>query len=145
MHLMGIPFVFGRKLTLIMVIWKEREHELNELQEANDLMNVRALKECGLLKYFRVPEMRAYVRLLEYLIHMWDPDQQHFWVGTHTLTIDVKDIYFLTGLSQRRSPIVLTGPRGGEISMDDLIDEYCAVGTRSQGGKIPIKHIVDCR
>ena len=27
--------------------------------------------------------------------------------------------------------------------MDDLIDEYFLVGTHSQGGKIPIKHIVD--
>ena len=28
------------------------------------------------------------------------------------------------------------------MSVDDLINEYCVVGTRSQGGKIPIKNIV---
>ena len=39
--------------------------------------------------------------------------------------------------------MVLIGPRGGEMSVDDLIDEYYVVGTRSQGGKIPINHIVD--
>ena len=30
--------------------------------------------------------------------------------------------------------------RGGEMTIDDLIDEHCVIGTRSQGGKIPIKH-----
>ena len=39
--------------------------------------------------------------------------------------------------------MVLTGLSGGEMFVDDLIDEYYVVGTRSQGGKIPIKHIVD--
>ena len=39
--------------------------------------------------------------------------------------------------------MVLTGPKGGEMLVDDLIDEYCVVGTIYQGGKIPIKHIVD--
>ena len=73
--------------------------------------------------------MRAYVHLLEYFICMWDPDQQHFQVGTHALTIDVEDIYFLTRLSWRGIPMVLTGSRGGEMSVDDLIDKYCMVGT----------------
>ena len=57
--------------------------------------------------------------------------------------IDFKDIYFLTELSRRGIPLSLTGPRGGEMSVNDLIDEYCIVKTRSQGGKIMIKHIVD--
>ena len=43
MHLVGIPFVFGRKSTLKMVIWKEREHDLDDIQVANDPMIVRAL------------------------------------------------------------------------------------------------------
>ena len=55
-----------------MVIWKEREHEIDDLQAANDLMNGRDIRESGLLKYFRVLGMREYVRLLEYLICMWD-------------------------------------------------------------------------
>ena len=83
------------------------------------------------------------MHLLEHLIRMWDPDQQHFEVGTHILTKDVEDIYLLTGCSHRGRPVVLTGPRGDELSVDDLIDEYYSVGTQSIGGKIPIKHIVD--
>ena len=73
--------------------------------------------------------MKAYIILLEYIIDMWDPEQQHFVVGTHALTIDIEDIYFLTGLSQRGRPVVLSGARGGESSLDDFIDQYCALGT----------------
>ena len=43
--------------------------------------------------------MRAQVRLLEYLVHMWDVDQQVFHVGVHTLSLDIEDVYFLIGLS----------------------------------------------
>ena len=57
--------------------------------------------------------------------------------------INVEDIYFLTGLSRRGILVSFTGPRGGDMSIDDLIDEYCVVRTRSQGGKILIKNIMD--
>ena len=132
-----------RYWTKKMVIWKEREHKLDDAQAANDPMAIRALREGGLLKYFRVSGMRSHVCLLDHLIWMWDPDQQHFQVGAHILTIDVEEIYFLNGLSGRGRPISLTGPRGGEMFVDDLIDEHCVIRTWSQGGKIPIKHIVD--
>ena len=65
---MDVSWVFGRYLTPKMVIWKEWEHELDDTQGANDPMTVRALRECGILKYVKDPRMRAYVRLLEYLI-----------------------------------------------------------------------------
>ena len=84
-----------------MVISKECENEIDDVQVANDPTTMRDVRECGLLKYFRVPGMKAYVCFLEHIIHMWDPDQQHFVVGTHTLSIDIDDIYFLTGLSHR--------------------------------------------
>jgi hypothetical protein len=57
---------------------------------------VNSLRQCGLLKFFKVQGMRAQLRLLEYLVHMWDVDQQVFCVGTHILEIDIEDIYFLT-------------------------------------------------
>ena len=53
-----------------MVIWKEREHEVPYFQAISDPTTVEALLNCGLLKYFRVPGMKAYVRLLEYIIGM---------------------------------------------------------------------------
>ena len=140
--LMGVLWVFHRYLNRKMVIWKECELELDDPQVVNDPMTVRALRECGVLKYLWFPRMRDHVRLLDYLIQMWDPYQQHFQAKTHVLTIDVRDIYFLTGLSRRGILISLTGPKGGDMSFDDLIDEYCAIRTRFQGGKNPIKHIV---
>ena len=90
-----------------MVIWKECEHEIANFQVVKDPATIEALHNCGLLKYFRVLGMKAYIRLLEYIIEMWDPSQQHFVFRTDTLTIDIEDIYFLTGLSQRGRHMVL--------------------------------------
>ena len=81
--------------------WHEREHEEDDSLSKNDPRTVVTLRYCGLLKFFRIPGMRAQVRLLEYLIHMWDVDQQVFHVGVHTLSLDIEGIYFLTGLSWR--------------------------------------------
>jgi hypothetical protein len=82
-----------------MLEWGEREHEEDDAIVGNDLGTVAALWDCGLLKFFRIPGMRAQLRLLEYLVHMWDVDQQLFHVGVHTLTLDIEDIYFLMGFS----------------------------------------------
>jgi hypothetical protein len=59
-----------------------------------------ALRECGLLKLFKIQGMRSQLRLLEYLVHMWDVNEKAFHVGVHTLTLDIDDIYFLTRLSR---------------------------------------------
>jgi hypothetical protein len=47
--------------------------------------------------------MRAQLRLLEYLVHMWDVNEQAFHVGVYTLTLDINEIYFIMGLSHRGS------------------------------------------
>jgi hypothetical protein len=65
--------------------------------------------------------MRDQIRLLEYLIHMWDADQQLFHVGVHTLMLDIEDIYFLIGLSQHGYHSSLISIQGGGFSMS----EYC--------------------
>ena len=83
-----------------MVIYKERENEFNDSQAANNPNVMFELIECELLKLFRVLGMRVHDRLIDHLIRMWDPEQQHFQLGTHILTLDVEDIYFLTGLSR---------------------------------------------
>jgi hypothetical protein len=72
-----------------------------------------ALRQCGLLKLFKIQGMRAKMRLLEYLVHMWVAKEQAFHVGSHTVTIDIDVIYFLTWLSRRGSRVTLTGSRGG--------------------------------
>ena len=64
-------------------------------------------------------------------------------VGFHILPIEIEEIYFLTGLSMRGSPILLSGAQGGESSLDDIIDQHCSLGTESQLGKLQIKYLVD--
>ena len=73
----------------IMVISKELEHEMKDFQVVSDPSTVEALLNCGLLKYFRVPGMKAYIHLLKYIIDTWDIEQQHFVVRSHILTIDI--------------------------------------------------------
>ena len=58
-----------------MLEWWEREHEYEDYFDGNDLGMVNALRQCGLLKFFKIQSMRAQLRLLEYLVHMWDVDQ----------------------------------------------------------------------
>ena len=93
-----------------MVVWQEREHELNDIRGENDACIVNSLHGYGLLKLFNVPSMRSQLRLLEYILRMWNPKQQYFEVGAHILTVEVEEIYFLTCLSRRGAPISLIGP-----------------------------------
>jgi hypothetical protein len=104
---------------------------------------IAALRDYGLLKYFCIPGMRAQVRLLEYLVWMWDPDQQVFIVGAHTLTIDIEDIYFLTGLSRHGSYVSLSESRKGGLKMREYCNQYCVPEVERQKGKVAIWGVTD--
>ena len=119
------------------------DHELYDAQATNDPNTILYLRECGILNFFQIPWMRDHVHLLEHLIQMWDPEQQHFQFGTHILTLYVEDICFLIKISRRGNPVSLSRPRGGDMTINDRIDQYCTIGTHCQGGKIPIKHGMD--
>ena len=60
----------GRK----MLEWKEHEQELNDQATLGDQETMDALHNCGLLKFFMCPGMRAQPLLLERLVAMWDSD-----------------------------------------------------------------------
>jgi hypothetical protein len=81
-----------------MLEWREREHEMEDQIVGNDPNTMLALWRCGLEKFFQVHGMRAQVRLLEFLIKMWEPDEQVFMFGVHNMTLETEDIYFLTRL-----------------------------------------------
>ena len=66
--------------------------------------------------------MVSHERLLEHILQMWNPEQQYFEVGAHILSMEVDNIYFLTGLSRQGAPISLTGSRGRDINTRELID-----------------------
>ena len=123
----------------MVIIWKERTHHNEDAFAERNVGCIAALRNCGLQKFFRTPRMVSRERLLEHILQMWNPEQQYFEVGAHILTVEVEDIYFLTGLSIWGAPISLTGSCGGDITTRELIDHHCAPGTRTQGKKIPIR------
>ena len=68
-----------------------------------------SLRACGLLKFFKLQKMKSEVLLLEHIIGLWDIAEQGFSIGTQLLTIELEDVYFLTGLSKIGVPIAFTG------------------------------------
>jgi hypothetical protein len=82
--------------------------------------------------------MRAQLRLLEYLVHMWDLNEKYFHMGVHTLTLDIEDIYFLIGLSHHGSQVTLTSSRGGGEPMDYYVSHHCVSGMEKRNGKVAI-------
>jgi hypothetical protein len=121
-----------------MLEWQEREHEKEDSMAENDPGTVAALQDRGILKFFRIPSMRAQLRLLEYLVHMWDMDQQLFHMGVHTLTLDIEDIYFLTGLSRHGYHTSLTSSQGGRLPMSEYCRQYCVLEAERSKGKVSI-------
>jgi hypothetical protein len=118
--------------------WHERENEEDDSIAGNNPGTIVSLRDCGRLELFRIPGMRAQVRLLEYLMHMWDVDQQVFHVGVHTLSLDIEDIYFLTGLSWHWYHAILTGSRGGGLPMSEYFHLYCVLEAERSKGKVAI-------
>jgi hypothetical protein len=92
--------LFANLLLENMFEWREREHELEDKIALSDPNTIEALRNCILEKFFRISTMRAQVPILEYLMKMWDPDEQVFKVGFHDISIEIEDIYFLTRLSR---------------------------------------------
>ena len=81
-----------------MVIWKERMHDNEDAAAERNAGCIAALRDYGLLKFFWTPSMVSHERLLEHILWMWNLEKQYFEVGSHILTVEVEDIYFLTDL-----------------------------------------------
>jgi hypothetical protein len=123
--------------------WREREHEEDNANAENHPPTIAALRDCGLLKYFCILGMRAQVKLLEYLVRMWDPDQQVFNVGAHTLSIDIEEIYFLTGFSRHGYYVSMTDSRGGGLKMSEYCNQYCVPEAERKKEKFSIWGVQD--
>ena len=76
--------------------------EHGDVEEAvqGDLMAQHALRACGLYNFWCLGSLRAKPRLLQMLVDYWDPDSESFHIDGMSLTIDIEDIYFITGLSR---------------------------------------------
>ena len=58
----------------------------------NDQIALDALRGCGLLKIFKMPNMKANTCLLELLIHYWSVEDDAFMIDQMPLRIEVEDI-----------------------------------------------------
>ena len=79
--------------------------------------------------------MRAKPRLLQMLVDYWDPDSYFFQIDGMSVTIEVKDIYFITGLSRQGEVVNLRshGGPGGGLTIDEYIAVYCYPDTEKVG------------
>ena len=100
---------------------------------AADLNVVVVLMQCGLLKLFLCPFMRAQPRLLNALIDYWHPDAEAFMIEGKSLVPTIEDIYFLTGLSRRGEPVNFRTFPAGPSKISKLIAEHCEAGTERVG------------
>ena len=110
----------------------------------NDPSTIRALRDCGLLKYFILSRMRQHMELLEFVVLAWDLVIEAFHIGDKVAPILVDDFYLLTGLSRRGLPISLSRfPLGGEMVRDYIL-QYCNPGEEPRkDGKINIHDVCD--
>lgn len=83
----------------MVIVWKEREHDQVDTLALVDEDCMEALRACGLKKYFLLSYLRAQPELLQYLVNLWDVQEQVFRILDQVLELDVSDVYFLTGLS----------------------------------------------
>ena len=105
---------------------------------------MNALRNCGLLKFFRISSMRQQINLLQYLLDAWDLTSQAFQIRGKSIPLTVEDIYFLIGLSRRSASISLSGSARGGESVRDYVRRYCREGSQpSKDGKIIIQDVTD--
>ena len=123
--------------------WRECEHgEVEEAVRAG-VMAQQALHGCGLYKFWCLGGLRAKPRLLEMLVEYWDPDSESFQIDGMSLTIEVEDRYFITGLSKQGEVVNLhsQGGPGGGLTIDEYIAMYCYPDTEKVGSQVPTNDI----
>ena len=77
------------------------------------------------------------------LVDYWDPNLKSFQIDGMSLTIEVEDIYFVTGLSRRGEVVNLhsCGGPGGGLTIDEYIVVYCYPDTEKVGIQVPTNAI----
>ena len=122
--------------------WREREHGDVEGAVRVDLMAQQALRSCRLYKFWCLGGIRAKPRLPQMLVDYWDLDLESFQIDGMSLTIELEDIYFITGHSRWGEVVNLRScrPRGG-LTIDEYIAMYCYPDTEKVGSQIPTNSI----
>ena len=99
-------------------------HTTIDNEVMNDQNALDALRGCGLLIFFKIPNMKANTHLLELLIHYWSTEEDTFMIDQMHLLIEVEDIYFITSLSGRGEVMHLTCKTRGSLSVEDYVHIY---------------------
>lgn len=123
------------------ITWREREYATVDDEVMNDQQALDALRGCGLLKFFKMPNMRENTHLLEMLIHYWNVEDDSFMIDQMPLRIEIEDIYFIIGLSRRGEVVHSMGCSRGSLSIEDYVHIYCPGHPEKIGSQIPIKHV----
>ena len=63
---------------MMVLKWREREHEEVDVAVERDPGAQMALKRCGIYNFWALKGMQAQVRLLQLLVNYWDPDIETF-------------------------------------------------------------------
>ena len=128
----------------MVIEWKEREHSEEDKLAMENERCMEALRDCGVKKIFMTPCLRAQPELLQYLISIWDEDQEKFTLRDQELEIDFSNSYFIIGLSQRGDTPVLTSTRPTMENMSMVINMVCPGAQKGSGsGKLDIQIILD--
>jgi hypothetical protein len=125
------------------VRWRERDWSQLRDVVANARPAVRAsLAASGLLKFFECPLIRAQEYLLQFLIEMWSPDRHCFLVrGEQIAFTAVEDIYFLTGLPFRGTPLPAVPVLPRDTHLRTVAERYCSGEHYMTGTSVSISGI----
>ena len=77
------------------ITWQEREHEEQDMISLNNQGTVEALKNCGLLKYFRLSGMRQQIELCSSLFMHGIREIRLFTLGTRWSLLPLMIFNFL--------------------------------------------------
>jgi hypothetical protein len=125
------------------VRWHKRDWEPLREEVAEVRPAVRAsLAASGLLKFFECPLIRAQEYLLQFMIEMWSPAQHCFLVrGEQIAFTVVEDIYFLTGLPFRGTPLRAVPVLPSDTDLAEVVERYCSDGYYMTGSSVRIRAI----
>lgn len=104
---------------------KEIEHDSVDALALEDDGCMNSLRYCGLKKFFLTPYLRAQPELLQFIVDLWDVNDQVFHLRDQVLKLDVSDVYFITGLSRRGPRPMLTRSRPSGEKMTEVMDQVC--------------------
>jgi hypothetical protein len=129
------------------VRWRERDWAPLREAVTNAPPAVRvavraALATSGLLKFFDCPLLRAQEYLLQFLIEMWSPDRHCFLVrGEQIAFTAVEDVYFLTGLPFRGTPLPAVPVLPRDTQLRTVAEQYCSGEDYMTGTSVRISGI----